>query len=70
MSRNKIINKQKATFIRFVNRDVLSIDAIDKIAIEFNCTRANAITKIIDRLNEVDRSYLNPLISAPKLISY
>jgi hypothetical protein len=61
--------KEKSAFIRFVNRDIDSIHAIDRVANEFHISRANAITRIIERLNTVDSSYLNPLTLPPKFVN-
>lgn len=58
---NKQITRQKIANIRFNNNDIRSIIAIDKIALEHSCTRANAITMIINRLNAVDQFFLNPV---------
>lgn len=59
--RNQAILAERLVNLRFLNDDVKTLEIIDKLASKHSCTRCNAMSKIVERLNIHDPEYLNCL---------
>jgi hypothetical protein len=57
------------TTIRWRKRGLSTINKVDAICREYQCSRATAITMICDRLIAIDNSFNNPLNPSPKFIN-
>ena len=59
--RNQTILSERLVNLRFLNNDIKTLEAIDMMAAKHSCTRVNAMSKIVERLQIHDPKYLEPV---------